>query len=187
MMRILSGMYCGRLIKGPPKGSTTRPILGRIKKSLFDIINTRIPGSRFLDLYAGTGSVGLEALSRGAKLVVFIDNDKWCIKVITDNVKILKAEDSSRIIKLNILAELKNRGMEYDIIFIGSPYKTSEKIKLELTVPTLKIIWDQKLLSKNGLIVAQHHVKESVTDSEGYDRFRREKYGDSFLSFYRQG
>lgn len=184
-MRIIAGEYRGRVIKGPAKGTITRPILGRIKKSLFDIIRLKIDGSRFLDLYAGTGSVGLEALSRGADLVTFIDNDFRCIKVITENVKLMHAQDRARIDKLNILTGLHNRGITYDLIFIGSPYKTINKLKLELTLPTLSIITNEDLLKQDGWIVAQHQVKENIHEVQGLNRFRQEKYGDSFLSFYR--
>lgn len=184
MLRILAGAYRGRWIKGAPRGSTTRPILARIKKSLFDILQPHIRGCTFLDLYAGTGSVGIEALSRGAEWVTFVDNDKKCVWCIEENLKKLQ-EEKAEILKLDVLKEFHNRKREYDIIFIGPPYKGADKQMLALTGETLKMIQRERFLASPGLIVAQHHVKEVVPPIPGLNLARQEKYGDSTLSFFK--
>ena len=172
------------MIKGAPKGAGTRPILARIKKSLFDILQLRIVGCSFLDLYAGTGSVGIEAISRGADWVTFVENDRRCVKVIAEGMQNLK-EVRFDIIQADVLKDFHSRGKAYDIIFMGPPYKTIEKQMLALTAPTLRIIRKEKLLAPSGLIVAQHHVKEQIEDVEGLECARRKTYGDSHISFFR--
>lgn len=183
-MRIQGGKYRSRQFKGAPPGANTRPILARIKKSLFDILHPRLAGCRMLDLYAGTGSVGIEALSQGASRVTFVDNDWRCVKVIEENLKKLH-ETHYDILKLNLLTSLHNRGQKYDIIFMGPPYKTEDKKMLNLTGKTLRMILREDLLASQGIIVAQHHVKEQIEDIDGLELARRKTYGDSHISFYK--
>jgi 16S rRNA (guanine966-N2)-methyltransferase len=187
LMRIMGGTHRGIWLKGPQKDMTdTRPILARIKKSIFDIMSNKLPRCMFLDLYAGTGSVGLEALSRGAQWVTFVENDKRCIRIITENVRRMKEEEHAEILKLDILSGLRFRGRQYAIIFMGPPYKDEMKVPLSLSGNTLQILARENLLTPDGWIVAQHHVKEVIPDIPGLERFRDEKYGDSAVSFFKR-
>ncbi|MEW6040384.1 MAG: 16S rRNA (guanine(966)-N(2))-methyltransferase RsmD [Elusimicrobiota bacterium] len=184
---VIAGKLRGRQLKGIPAGKDPReirPILARIKKSLFDIIRMKIPGSYFLDLYSGTGAVGIEALSRGAKYAVFVDSDFIMVKSLKDDLIYLGLLDSSAVFQRDII----HTGLEwlagrfgkkkFDIIFIGPPYKGFYVDK------TLELIKAADLLKKNGLIIAQHHKKEVVRGSAfRYKIFREEKYGDSVLTF----
>ncbi len=185
MLRIIAGKYRSMLLRGPRKGVSTRPILARIKKSLFDILGKRLVDAVFLDLYAGTGAVGMEAISRGARRVTFVEDDARCVRTIAENIALFHEEDHAEIVSVNVLGGFRFRGTRYDIIFMGPPYKNTDGAMLALTGDTLRLIVRERLLVSGGLIVCQHHAKEPIPAVEGLVRFRQEKYGDSILSFYR--
>jgi 16S rRNA (guanine(966)-N(2))-methyltransferase RsmD len=186
-LRIQSGSARGRRLKSVPKTMNVRPILARIRKSLFDILRPRLAGSLFLDLYAGTGTVGLEALSSGAQRVVFVDADRACCRVIQKNAETLGFADRAEVYTLDISRGLKGLGgRKFDLIFMGPPYKTDDKKPLALTVPTLQSIEQAGLLAPSGIVVGQHHDKEKLDGlSPRWETFRENTYGDSVLSFFR--
>lgn len=142
MLTIIGGEKCGFELKSP---ENIRPILARIKKSVFDIIKTKIPQSIFLDLFAGSGSVGLEALSRGAKSAVFVEKEKRCVSVLYENINLLQYREKSFVINADILKDLfwidkvrkyleNNNSTGFDMIFIGAPYIgqiTNYKLKIK--------------------------------------------------------
>ncbi len=176
-IKIIAGEIKGRKIK-TVKGKGVRPLLARVKKSLFDIIGNRIKNTVFLDLYAGTGSVGIEALSRGAKEVVFIEKDYWAAGVIEENLESLGFKEKAKVWRKDVLQGLPEK-RKFDFIFIGPPYK------LELILPTLKIIAQGQILTEKGWIICQHHFREKLPNEYFfYQLFREEKYGDTILSFY---
>ncbi|MBI3552619.1 MAG: 16S rRNA (guanine(966)-N(2))-methyltransferase RsmD [Elusimicrobia bacterium] len=188
-MRIIAGSLRGRTYKAR-KDPGVRPISGRIKKSLFDIIRGLLPGSRFLDLFAGTGAVGIEALSRGAGSVVFVDLDKDCVAAIEATVTRMGLGSKARAVFGNALSDLSwlpyRAGLEqFDLIFLGPPYKDLEKRPLAYSGKALARVAQAKLLAPGGWMIAQHHVKEDVPAPVGFERVRREKYGDTFLDFFR--
>ena len=163
-----------------------RPILARIKKSLFDILTTRMAGANFLDLFAGTGSVGLEALSRGASHATFIEQDLTCLKFIQENATTMGFGNRANVVRNSVLGNLSSLKKPFDIIFIGAPYKDQNKVMLSLTDPTLLNIEKYGLLKESGLVVAQHHKTEKVTEpSTHWELARRETYGDSVVSFFK--
>src|SRR5580658_5564521 len=123
-MRIIAGSARGRRILSVPKSMPVRPISARIRQSLFDIIRPRVPGSRFLDLFAGTGAVGLEALSRGAERVVFVDADRRCLEVIEKNLERAGWSSKGQAFHANLLQPLtwipyRARMETFDLIFMG--------------------------------------------------------------------
>lgn len=188
-MRIIAGELRGRRIR-IIKGPRVRPISGRIKQPLFDILTPRLPGTRFLDLFAGTGAVGLEALSRGAGFVFFVELAVECVRLIQANLESLGLASRAKVHPGNALADLswvsfRSGVPRYDIVFMGPPYKTAQKAPLAYVTPTLGRILEADLLSPGGVIISQHHVKEKAEPPETLELFRREKYGDTFLSFYR--
>jgi 16S rRNA (guanine966-N2)-methyltransferase len=186
MQRILSGSARGRSLKPLPKSFPVRPILGRIKKSLFDILQTRLPQSRFLDLFAGTGSVGMEALSRDAAFSCFIEQNKLCAKHITENLEKLGFLSKAVVIRADVMGHLSHLPGPFDIIFMGPPYVDREKKALSLTAPTLVQVAKYELLSKNGIIISQRHKKEIIqTVPAPFEQYREEKYGDTLLAFFR--
>lgn len=190
-MRIIGGQARGRRILSVPKAMReVRPISGRIRQSLFDIIRPRLPGARFLDLFAGTGAVGLEALSRGAELVVFVDRDKRCLQVIEKNVERAGWKQKAKVLRGDVTSALSwvpyRAGVErFDLMFMGPPYKDVEKKPLALTGKVLANVAAAGLLEPEGWIVAQHHAKEAFAPPAALDLFRCERYGDSRLSFLR--
>ncbi len=185
-MRIIAGSLRGKKIKSLP-GLATRPLLGRVKKSLFDILGDRVVGASFLDLYAGTGSVGIEALSRGAKYVLFVEKDARLTRLIKENLRKCELEERTEVVEIDILSYIKGGRKfslpeQFDLIFAGPPYR------LNLTRDTLDIILKLNLLRKNGWVICQHHFKEKVPEKKGFlSLFRKERYGKTVISFYKAG
>ncbi|HVO33887.1 MAG TPA: RsmD family RNA methyltransferase, partial [Elusimicrobiota bacterium] len=163
------------------------PILGRIRKSLFDILSPRIRGSRFLDLYAGSGSVGLEALSRGAIHATFLDRNPHCLNIIRQNVSRLGFVDRARLVRGDANRNLSIVGGPFDLIFMGPPYHDDHWNALSLTAPTLRAIELAQILTEDGWVIGQHHAKEPAVEIPGWVLFRQERYGDSRLSFFTYG
>lgn len=190
-MRILAGGSRGRRFKSVPKNLPVKPISSRIKKSVFDILRPWLGGAKFLDLYAGTGSVGLEALSRGAESAFFVDRDKRCLAVIDENLKALGLAAKGRTAYGDILQDLSwvpfRAGVStFDLVFLGPPYRTEENAPLSYSTPSLARVVEAGLPAPDALILVQHHIKEEVAVPAGWTRFRREKYGDTFVDFHRR-
>jgi 16S rRNA (guanine(966)-N(2))-methyltransferase RsmD len=183
-IRIIAGEFRGRDIKSFKNDLSIRPLLGRIKKSLFDILRPRLADCDFLDLYAGVGSVGIEALSRGAKYAAFVDLDRKSVKLIKENLDKLGVQGRSDVYGMDALKALSFIKDRFDIVFLGPPYKDSEKKPLFLTSPTLEAISNSGVLKEKGLVVSQHHIKEPVAVPNRLKPVRREVYGDTVISFY---
>jgi 16S rRNA (guanine966-N2)-methyltransferase len=183
-MRIIGGSVKRRSIKSPSASQGVRPILGRIKKSLFDIVRLRLEGCRFLDLYAGSGAVGIEALSRGAALATFVDRNPHCLSIIRQNVSRLRLFDRSRIVKADATRDLQVAGGPFDLIFMGPPYHDQNWKAFALTQPTLQAIARAQILNDGGWVIGQHHAKETPVQLPAWRLFRQESYGDSRLSFF---
>jgi 16S rRNA (guanine(966)-N(2))-methyltransferase RsmD len=185
-LRVIAGTAKGRLLRTLPRGDLSiRPMLGRMKKSIFDILQFKIFDSNFIDLFAGVGSVGIEALSRGAGKVTFAEISSISLSLIKQNVNMLGFNDRSKIVKCNVIKDFAVLQDKYDIVFMGPPYKDSSKKVLALTYDTLKNVVMYNILKDDSVVVAQRHIKESVGDIAGLDCFRVEKYGDTVVSFYR--
>ena len=202
-MRIISGKYKGRTIK-MPKG--IRPTQDKVRKALFDILGD-IEGLSFLELFAGSGAVGIEALSRGAKEAVFVEKDKRCIEKIKQNLSVL-AFSRSRVLALDAWVAIKQLGKaggKLDIIFLDPPYykrkvprhyvsrsslgdsglaETGEGDSL--AKKTLQTLGAYDILAPNGFIVVQHFKKDKLPGESGQLVLVKEaRYGDTLLSFYR--
>ncbi|MEQ8191293.1 MAG: 16S rRNA (guanine(966)-N(2))-methyltransferase RsmD [Candidatus Eremiobacterota bacterium] len=177
-LRILGGTEKGREIKSC-KGLHVRPMLGRIKKSLFDIIQNRVRGSICLDLFSGTASIGLEAISRGAAHVTFIEKNREAISIIKHNIKLLEFEKQSTLIESDVFNVLKTLEGTFDIIFLDPPFP-------ELHVEeVMKILSEKELIKDNGVLVIHHPVYKDYSENIGIlNCTRKIKYGQNFLSFY---
>ena len=185
-VRIIGGQRKGKKLKSIP-GHATRPLMRRVKQSLFDVIGKKVENSNFLDLYAGIGSVGIEAISRGAKQAVFVDRDPGCVKIINANLGMCAFKDRAEVVQGDILLWM-DKGISFviprkhDLIFIGPPFK------LNLTKISLDVVCKHGLLGKEGWVICQHHIAEKVPEKAGGKSlvlFRQEKYGKTMLSFYR--
>ncbi len=183
-MRIISGILKNRRFKMP---KNIRPTQDKVRKALFDILRGNIEGSIFLDLFAGSGSVGLEAFSRGAKEVILVENGQSGINAIRENLESLSPEE--RVSKISLLAadafraidSLVKQGKRFDIIFADPPYYK------ELANKTLKKLTSYDILSANGFLIMQHHKKDLLPKEAGFLRLlRQEKYGDTILTFYQK-
>ena len=179
-MRVITGKARGVQLK-TPDGMQTRPTADRVKEALFSIINFDIPGSRVLDLFGGTGQLGIEALSRGAKSAVFVDATEQACKLIRENLKRTKLEADGRVVRSDYLDYLNRCREQYDIIFLDPPYA---EVFLE---NSLKRIAEIDILQSNGIIVAERPLgKELPWELEGFTRSKDYKYGKVLLTIYRK-
>lgn len=191
MMRIIAGTHRGRRIFSIPKDKFVKPISARIRQSTFDIIRPWLPGANFLDLFAGCGTVGLEALSRGAAKAVFVEKAGICMKTIERNIAALGFGDRAKAWKADIMAgDLKwlAKGADYegyDIIFMGVPYRLEDNTPLYFSTPVLAKAAAAGITTPETLFVVQHHVKESVEPPENVENYRTEAYGDTVVDYFR--
>lgn len=176
-MRITGGLLKGKKIK-TRKSNSTRPLLSRLRKSLFDIIGDEIREAGFLDLYAGSGAVGIEALSRGAKRVVFIEKKILSVKIIKENLTSCRLLSQSKIWRKDVLTFLSFllKREKFDFIFIAPPYYK------EMQDKTLDIV-EAANIEKTEIIV-QHSSHENVNFArKNMEIIKQRKYGDTILTF----
>ncbi|HET6547999.1 MAG TPA: 16S rRNA (guanine(966)-N(2))-methyltransferase RsmD [Solirubrobacter sp.] len=132
-MRVIAGTYGGRILKAPP-GAATRPTSDRVREALFSILAARTANARVLDLFAGSGALGLEALSRGAESVTFVDDAPAAIRAMTANLETLQATaDVHRADALRFLTAARERGAQYDLVFLDPPYRHAERLAPRLS------------------------------------------------------
>lgn len=180
-MRIIAGDAKGRRILSP-EGKDTRPTSDKVKESMFNILGSKVPDSKVLDLYAGTGNLALEAISRGAQSAVLIDRSRESIKIIHQNIKLLnygeycEVYNNDAIPALNIL---HRRGLSFDIIFLDPPYHKN------ILPEVIETIWSLNLLKSTGIIVAEHDTRDVLPDNiKDFVMVKKALYGDTRLSFY---
>jgi 16S rRNA (guanine(966)-N(2))-methyltransferase RsmD len=179
-MRVITGKARGVQLK-TPEGMLTRPTADRVKEALFSIINFDIPGAKVLDLFAGTGQLGIEALSRGAAHADFVDAREESCRLIRENLKRTKLEKDAKVIRSDYLDYLNRCREEYNIILLDPPYA---EVFLETA---LKKITEIDILQSDGIIVAERPLgKELPWDFEGYTRSKDYKYGKILLTIYRK-
>ena len=184
-MRIIAGKARSRKIVAP-EGFNTRPVTDKIRESLFNIWQTEIYGARFLDLFSGSGCMGLEALSRGAKHVVMVDNSNDAIKVIKQNLKSTGlAEDSHEVLREDVFGSinrLQGRGEKFDIIYIDPPFTVDE-----IFIPVMEAVGASSLLCEDGLVAIRTLDKKEMPDEfGGLIKYREKRYGLSTVHFYEE-
>jgi 16S rRNA (guanine(966)-N(2))-methyltransferase RsmD len=190
-MRISGGAAKGRRIpykKASARGKDEerlRPTSSKVREAIFDILRDRIDGSSFVDLYAGSGSVGIEALSRGAKKVTFVETNILRIRIIEQLLSEFGFKEKAEIIRskaYDFIEREARRGGSYDIIFLDPPYQSEELMKV------LPLIGRTRVLKDNGVVVAEHFSKRTLPDNiEGLTMVRSYRYGDTALTVYRSG
>ena len=179
-MRVITGKARGVQLK-TPEGMLTRPTADRVKEALFSIINFDLPGAAVLDLFGGTGQLGIEALSRGANSAVFVDQREDACKLIKENLRRTKLEQDAKVVRMDYLDYLKRCKDKFDIIFLDPPYA---EVFLE---NALKCITEIDILQSGGIIVAERPLgKDLPWDFEGYTRSKDYKYGKVLLTIYRK-
>lgn len=179
---MISGIAKGHKLK-TLKGDATRPTSDKVKESLFNIIASYIPGAEVLDLYAGTGNLGIEALSRGAVSAVFVDNSRESCRIIKENLEHTKMQDKGIVYHgsvQSIISKLAAQNKMYDIIFMDPPYKKN------FIVETLNILANNDIIKKNGILIAEHSILDVVPEDSGKLRLvSSRRYRETVLSFYK--
>ena len=179
-MRVITGKARGVQLK-TPEGLLTRPTGDKVKEACFSIINFDIPGAKVLDLFGGTGQLGIEALSRGAKSAVFVDAREDACRLIRENLRRTKLESDGKVVRSDYMDYLNRCREQFDIIFLDPPYA---EVFLE---NALKRITEIDILLSGGIIVTERPLgKELPWEFEGYDRSRDYKYGKTLLTIYRK-
>jgi 16S rRNA (guanine966-N2)-methyltransferase len=187
-VRVITGMAKGRPLK-TVKGHDIRPTADRVKESLFNVIGPRVAGADFLDLFAGSGAVGIEALSRGASFCVFVELQTAHLKVVEENLAATGLRDRAELLRRDARAatsDLGARGRRFDLIFVDPPYGQ------ELVPTALQGIAEHSLLTQGGWVLCEHHRRDSVPDAlpgpgeaGGLTKFRELLFGETVISLYK--
>ena len=174
-MKIISGKYKGRVLKGYTlKG--TRPTMDRVKESLFATINEYIDNSVCLDLFAGSGALGIEALSMGSCEVIFVDKEYMACKTIKSNLSMLGSNLNTTVLNMDYLKALeKVYPKQFDIIFLDPPYKTDYLNKSLTKIEELNLIKD------NSIVILESDDLEKLEFSDYYEEIKTKKYGDKYI------
>jgi len=193
-MRVVTGEAKGRKLKGP-KTIGTRPIIDRVKTALFDILSYRVEDARFLDLFAGTGSVGIEALSRGAAFATFIEMNYKVLKLVQENLQITALADRAETLHMDAFKFLQSAELStlsrptripyapYDIIYVAPPQYQ------EMAARALRLLDSSPLVAEDGLVIIQIHPKErpviAAVPLTRLVQTDERRYGSTMLMFYK--
>lgn len=184
-MRIVGGKAKGKMLKVPHLAyeRRVRPLTESTREALFNILQPIIEGKDFLDLFAGTGAVGIEALSRGARLAIFAESDKRVVQTLRENIRNTGFEDRAEVFGIDVARAIKllsRQSAKFHFIFIGAPYASS------LAEETLTGLSDGSLLYADGIVIAEYSKRTPLKDQYGMLSSVREKeYGETTLSFYK--
>ena len=191
-MRVIAGAFKGRRLIAPKGNRDVRPTADRVKESVFSIVREQIIDANFLDLCAGTGNIGIEALSRGAKHVTFLERDPRCIQIIKQNLRTcgLVAGPQTRHSLLRRdaikgISYLQKQDAAFEIIYFDPPYGTDLERIPELYTTCLALFAENSLLRTSGTLLVEHAKRFVVPDKVGnLTRSRQAAYGDTVVSFY---
>lgn len=178
-MKIISGILKGRNIRGYDIEGT-RPTMDRVKESLFGIIQNYVRDSVVLDLFAGSGNLGFEAISNGAAICYFNDANKKCISLIENNIKEFSIDKYSKTLNLDYKKALNyfsSNNVSFDLIFLDPPYK------MDCLNEVLQYIWDNSLLRTDGIVVCE--VDSMYLNFAKYNKIKEKKYGDKYIVVYK--
>ena len=182
-MRIIAGAYKGRRL-ATPRGETTRPTADQVRIALLDTLMPWLPEARVLDLFAGAGGVGLEALSRGAAHATFVERDARAVQALRANVTTLGVERAARIVRDDVrrgLRTLWREGGRFDVVFLDPPYDGDD------VAATLEALGGVELLADDAVVVAPHLTKRAPASSVGaLAAFRARRFGETTLTFFRR-
>jgi 16S rRNA (guanine(966)-N(2))-methyltransferase RsmD len=184
-VRIIAGTAKGRIIKSN-KGLETRPTLDRVREAVFNVIGETIVNSSFLDLFAGTGAIGIEALSRGAKMCCFNDRDKKAFEIIKQNTQLCKVDEKAKIYNMDVyrfIPFMKDNFQEkFDIVYIDPPYAEN------FYNPVISLIEENFITSENSLIICETNKNTQLQESYKFiELVKQKKYGDTLIWYYKWG
>jgi len=180
-MKVISGILKGRNIKGY-NIEGTRPTMDRVKESLFASINGYIKDSVVLDLFAGSGNLGIEAISNGCSKCYFVDNNRECIRVINDNINNFNISDKSIVIKNDYRKSLdyfRDNGIKFDLILVDPPYDYMVINEI------MDIVYSYELLNDGGIIVLEYRLDDLSNVNNNYELLKFKRYGDKYISIYK--
>ncbi len=178
-MRVTGGTGRGIRLKAP-SGLRVRPTSDKVKQALFNILGEKVQGAAFLDLFAGAGGIGIEALSRGAARVVFVDDSRRSLDVIRENIMQTGFGDRAEVVSSKAEAYLRRTAERFDILFLDPPY--AEELK-----PLLELISGAGMLRPDAIVLAEHFRKQPSPEKAGaLTLYREARYGDTILAFYRR-
>lgn len=179
-MRVITGSARGKRL-AELEGMDTRPTTDRVKEGLFNAIQFDIEGRRVLDLFAGTGQLGIECLSRGAERCLFVDQRRDAVSVIRRNLSACGFQDQAQVVQGDALRVLRSQRQSFHLIFLDPPYETG------LLEEALKTIADIDILSENGIIVCESPVRQALPDlAAPYRKDRSYRYGKIVITLYRK-
>ncbi|MFQ5588618.1 MAG: 16S rRNA (guanine(966)-N(2))-methyltransferase RsmD [Nitrospiria bacterium] len=177
-MNIISGKLKGRKIFAPG-GLSLRPTPNKVREALFNILSNRVSGASFLDLYAGTGAVGIEALSRGATFAVFVEHDRRHRQFLNKNLMACGLNGQSAVFRSDATDFLKTTDQSFDLVFLDPPYAGED---IEKVLPRLN---EGDIIAKNGCLIIEHFHKRALPEAFESIRFlKKYRYGETSLSFY---
>ena len=178
-MRVTGGTGRGQRLK-VPAGDRVRPTSDKVKQALFNILGEKVPGAAFLDLFAGAGGIGIEALSRGAERVVFVDGSRESLEIVRHNIEQAGFGARAEMVLSKTEPFLKKRSGPYDIVFLDPPYAVE-------MLPLLQLIAASDVLKANAIVITEHFKKQVSPVTAGVLALYREaKYGDTVLAFYKE-
>jgi len=180
-VRVIAGQARGHSLKAP-KGQSTRPTLDRVREAIFNVLALRVPEAEVLDLFSGSGAMGIEALSRGAKSCVFNDQNKQAILVIKDNLQHTKLAERASIFNMEarqLLTLLQNTTSEgFDLVFVDPPYQSG------LYEAVLTQLLAGKLLKKGSLVIVESNPELEIKVPHVLQLLKQSRYGDTLVSYY---
>ncbi len=169
-MRVISGTARGRKLISPD-GNDVRPTLDRVKESIFNMLSFSVPESTVLDLFCGSGALGIEALSRGAKHATFVDKSAPSLSVTQQNLTLTHLEDKALCVHQDFISYLSSATGAFDLIFLDPPYAAG------FTEQALLLIKERKLLAKDGIVICESDSEYEITVPDGFSVERNKKYG----------
>ncbi len=185
-MRVIAGQAGGLRLESPPQSAAIRPTLDRVREAVFSILGERVIGANFLDLFAGTGANGIEALSRGAQSATFVDDDNQSLKLIERNLTHTRLAARARVVRLTLPRDLSRvPGRPFDIVYADPPHGFAEWDKV------LELLGLQKFLQRGAWVIYEHGAMRETPDAQervppgvGLRPFRTAVYGKTALTFY---
>jgi len=179
-LRVIGGSLRGRRLFAP-EGDDTRPTASRVREALFDILGERVWDSRFLDLFAGTGAVGIEALSRGARSVVFVERAGSALQALRRNLEAVGAGGRAEVVAAaaeRALGRLAGQSPPFDLAFADPPYAAAERDRI------LELLGDERLWARGATLVVEHAVRDAPPLPPGFEQGRSYRYGDTGLAVF---
>jgi len=189
-LRIITGKFRGKEIVPPPDGIELRPTSDKVREAIFDSIRGSIEGALFLDLFAGSGAMGIEAISEGAKSVVFVEKSPYSIRVLRKNIAVFNVKREVTVVRGDVLLLMKKPQKlferiktRFDFIFLDPPFP------LKLAEKTVRLLADSPFIYNNTLIIAEHSNAENLPDEikgiHPLKKYKEKTYGKVITSYYR--